>query len=209
MSRLLNRLRNLSPTQSRFPVTSDMLSDIDWWLTFLPHFNGSAMIALRPRDFQDVLFTCAASLHRGGATCFDECISFAFPSAIESLALLINALKLFVLVMAVRIWAPKLAGSRFQISCDNDAAVQVVRSGRTRDPFMQRCLRQLWFTSARYDLELYVSHIPGVHNVLADCLRRWDANSTFHRKFHDLASQRNFCFHMLSIDSEDLAFDLS
>lgn len=63
MSRLLNRLRNLSPTQSRFPVTSDVLSDIDWWLTFLPHFNGSAMITLRPRDFQDVLFTCDASLH--------------------------------------------------------------------------------------------------------------------------------------------------
>ena len=63
MSRLLNRLRNLSPTQSRFPVTSDVLSDIDWWLTFLPHFNGSAMITLCPRDFQDVLFTCDASLH--------------------------------------------------------------------------------------------------------------------------------------------------
>ena len=68
MSCLLNQLRNLSATQSRFPVTTDMLSDIDWSLTFLPHFNGSAMIALRPRDFQDVLFTCDASLHRGGAT---------------------------------------------------------------------------------------------------------------------------------------------
>ena len=113
--------------------------------------------------------------------CFDECISFAFPSAIAPLALHINALELFVLVMAVRLWAPKLAGSRFQISCDNDAAVQVVRSGRSRDAFMQRCLRQLWFTSARYDLELYVSHIPGVHNVFADCLSHWDADSSFHR----------------------------
>ena len=80
---------HLSPTRSHFPVTSDMLSDFDWWL--------------RPRDFQDVLFTCDASLHRGGATCIDECISFAFPSAIEALALHINALELFVLVMAVRI----------------------------------------------------------------------------------------------------------
>ena len=46
MSRLLNHLRSLPYKQSRFPVTSDMLSDIDWWLSFLPHFNGSAMIAL-------------------------------------------------------------------------------------------------------------------------------------------------------------------
>ena len=119
------------------------------------------MIALHPRVFHDVLFTCDSSLHRGGPTCFDECISFA-----------------------VKMWAPKLAGSRFQISCDNEAAVQVVRSGRTRDVFMLRCLRQLWLTSARYDLELHVSHIPGVHNVFPDCLSRWDVDSTFHRKFH-------------------------
>ena len=93
--------------------------------------------------------------------------SFAFPIDIKTLTLYINALPLFVLLITVKIWAPKLAGSRFQISCDNDAAVQVVRSGRTRDVFLQRCLRQLWFTSARYDLELHVSHIPGVHNAFA------------------------------------------
>ena len=178
-------------------------------LFFLPHFNGSAIIALPPRDFHDVLFTCDSSFYRGDATCFDECTSFAFPRDTEELALHINALELFVLVMAVKIWAPKLAGSRFQISCDNDAAVQVVRSGCTRDAFMQRCLRQLWLTSARYDLDLRVSHIPGVHNVFADCLSGWDADSTFQRKFHELASQRNLCFHMLFIDSVDLAFDLS
>ena len=208
MSRLLNRLRSLPSEPSRYPVTSDMLSDFDWWLTFLPHFNGSAMIALRLRDFHDVLITCDSSLHRGGATCFDECISFAFPRVTEDLTLHINALELFVLVMAVKIWAPKLAGSRFQISCDNDAAVQVERSRRTRAAFMQRCLRQLCLTSTRYDLDLHVSHISGTHNVFADCLSRWDADSTFQRKFHELASQCNLCFRMLSITSEDLAFDL-
>ena len=188
MSRLLNRLRSLPSKPSCFPV---------------------AMIVLRPCDFDDVLFTCDPSLHRGGATRFYECTSFPFPRDIEEFFLHINALELFVLVVAVKIWAPKLAGSRFQISCDNDAAVQVVRSGCTRDAFIQRCLRQLWLTSARYDLDLHVSHIPGVHNVFADCLSRWDADSTFQRKFHELASQRNLCFHLLSVDSEDLAFDRS
>ena len=208
MSCLLNRLRSLPYKQSRFLVTSDMLSDIDWWLPFLPNFNGSAKIALCPHNFHDVLFTCDSSLHRGSATCFDECTSFTFPRDIAELALHINVLELFVLVMAVKIWAPKLAGSRFQISCDNDAAIQVESSGRTRDAFMQRCLRQLWLTSARYDLDLHVTHIPGVHNVFADCLSRWDADSTFPRKFHELASQRNVCFLMLSIGSKDLALDL-
>ena len=155
-----------------------------------------------------MLFTCDSLLHRGGATCFKECISFAFPRHTEELALHFNALELFILVITVKMWAPKLAGPRFQISCD-EAAVQVVRSGRTRDVFMQCCLRQLWLTSARYDLELHVSHIPGAHNVFADCLSRWEVNSTFQTKVHELASQRHLCFNMLSIDSEDLVFDLS
>ena len=118
MSRLLNRLRSLPYKQSRFPVTSDMLSDIDWWLSFLPHFNGSAMIASCPSDFHDVLFTCDSSLHRGGATFFAECTSFTFPRDIEELALHINALELFVLIMAFKIgplsW--QVQDSRFRVT---------------------------------------------------------------------------------------------
>lgn len=95
------------------------------------------LIQLHPSDFQDVLFTHDSSLHRGGATCFNECISFAFQRHIESLALHITALELFVLIIDVKIWAPELAGVKFQISCDNNTAVQIVNSGRTQDSFMQ------------------------------------------------------------------------
>ena len=120
--------------------------------TFLQHFSGSAMIVLRPRDLQDVLFTCDSSLHRGGATCFDEYIIFAFPSHIEELALHMNALELFVLIMAVNVWAPRLTGSRFQISCHDDAAVQAVLSCRSRmlscsvvsDNFSSHQLAMIW-----------------------------------------------------------------
>ena len=94
------------------------------------------------------MFTCDASLHRGSATCFNECISFAFPRYIEGLASHITTLELFPLVIAVKIWAPQLAGVQFQISCDDDAVVQIANLGRTQDPFMQRCLRQLWLTKA-------------------------------------------------------------
>lgn len=128
-----NRLHGLSPTfLPHFIYTvCHSLSP-----TFLQLFSGSAMIVLRPHDFQDILFTCDSYLHRGGATCFDEYIIFAFPSHIEELALHINALGLFVLIMAVNVWAPRLTGSRFQISCHDDAALQAVLSGRTQDAFM-------------------------------------------------------------------------
>lgn len=202
MSRLLNCLRGLPPNRTRSRVTQVMRVDISWWLTFLSFFNGSSMIQLYACDFHDVLFTCDASLRRDGATCFGECISFLFPPHINELALHINALELYVLVMAVKFWAPRLAGSKFQISCDNEAAVQVVRSGRTKDLFMQRCLRQLWFTAARYDLELHILHVLGVHNVFADCLSCWDLDESFSRRFHELACEQHIDFRMLELTGE-------
>ena len=121
----------------------------------------------------------------------------------------ITALELFVLVITVKIWAHKLAGTKFQISCDNEAAVQIANSARTQDPFMQRCLRQLWFTTARFDLELHVLHIPGIHNVFADCLSRWDMNDSYPRRFRELKLQRDITFRMLDLDSEALVFEIS
>ena len=154
------------------------------------------------------MFTCD-SLHQGGATCFNECILFAFLRHIESLALYITALKLFVLVIAVKIWAPKLPGVQFQISCDKDAAVQIVNSGRTQVSFMQRCLRQLWLTKARYNLEIHVIHAPGIHNVFADCLSRWDTDHSYPGRFHELECQRGVNFHMLDISSNALFCKIS
>ena len=43
-----------------------------------------------------------------------------------------------------------LAHHHFIVSCDNEVAVTVINSGITRDPFMQRCLPQLWFTAVSY-----------------------------------------------------------
>ena len=156
-----------------------MLTNINWWLTFLPSFNGTALIQLCPSNLKEVLFTCNASLHRGGATCLNEFTMFAFPRHIEILVLHITALELFVLVIADKLWAPKLAGIQFQISCDNNGAVQIANLGRTQDPFMQQYLRQLWLTKACYDLEIHIIDVRGIHNVFADCRSRSDMDNSY------------------------------
>ena len=110
----------------------------------------------------------------GGATCLDKCVTFAFPDPVISVVTHISPLELFTIVVAVKFWAPVLQHQRFIISCDNEAAVTVINSGSTRDPFMQRCLRELWFLSALHDFDIRTRHIPGEHNLLADALSRWD-----------------------------------
>ena len=64
----------------------------------------------------------------------------------------------------------------------------VVNSGSLKGPFMQHCLRELWFTAAVYDCELTALHIQGVHNILADTLSRWHADLSYHELFYASAS---------------------
>jgi hypothetical protein len=98
-------------------------------------------------------------------------------------------LELFTVIVAVRFWAPLLKRRKVLVSCDNEAAVTVINSGATRNPFMQRCLRQLWFTASLHDFELRARHIPGAHNTLADLLSRWSSRPSSQHDF--LATARD------------------
>ena len=59
------------------------------------------------------------------------------------------------------------------ISCDNEAVVSVLRSGRTRDPYLVACARNNWYVSALADIDLQYVHIRGLDNGVADQLSHW------------------------------------
>ena len=48
------------------------------------------------------------------------------------------------------------------------AVAQVVGSGKTKDPYLAACLRNLWLLTASYDINLVVEHIQGTKNIIAD-----------------------------------------
>ena len=145
----------------------------DWWVTFLPLFNGVSLIKLDVWSFDDFQFATDACLTGGGATWQDQCFSVVFPLNIVKEAVHITALEFFVeLFVVVRAWVPLLAHHRFIVSCDNDATVTVINSGITRDPFMQHCLCQLWFTASVYDFEIRASFVPGDHKLLPDAFKQ-------------------------------------
>ena len=51
--------------------------------------------------------------------------------------------------------------------------VTVLKSGKTRDPYLAACARNIWFESALADIDLQYAHIRGVDNKVADVLSRW------------------------------------
>lgn len=208
MSRLLNTLRdNSTKYRINLKVNDEMRADINWWLTFLPSFNGVSLIKPSCWDFQDLLFTTDACLEGGGATCLDECISFIFPPHISTDAVHISALEFTAVVVAVRYWSPVLAGRKFIISCDNEAVVTVVNTGKTQDHYMQKCLRQLWLLAATFDFEVRLQHISGIHNTLADCLSRWHKNSTFKEQFHIAAARAGIQYKHCHVPHDIFYFD--
>ena len=171
-------------------------------------FNGVSLIKASSCNFSALHFATDASLTGGGAICLDECFRFQFPPDILTGASHISSLELYTIVVAVQFWAPKLRHRKFIVSCDNQAAVTVISSGSTKDYFMQRCLRQLWFSAAVFDFELQARHIPGDLNVLADALSRWDSDPSLHDTFRMSACSLGRVYTFQHVPSDCLLFQI-
>ena len=76
-------------------------------------------------------------------------------------------------LLAVRLFQVQWFGRKVLIRCDNEAVVSVLRSGRTRDPYLGACARNIWYVSALADMGLQYAHIRGLDNGVADLLSRW------------------------------------
>ena len=53
------------------------------------------------------------------------------------------------------------------------AVVQVLQTGKERDPFLGARGRNIWMEAAKADTDAGYSHIQGRKNVVADLLSRW------------------------------------
>ena len=50
--------------------------------------------------------------------------------------------------------------------------IKVIGSGKTKDPFLALCIRNVWLLTAYNDIDLEVKHTPGTRNTIADTLSR-------------------------------------
>ena len=58
------------------------------------------------------------------------------------------------------------------IHCDNESAVAVIRSNKTRDRFLDIGLRNICLICASWNIDLKVAQIKGKEKTLADALSR-------------------------------------
>ena len=136
----------------------------------------------------DTVFSTDSTLIGCGGICGCEYFHSVFPAFIADQQLPIHALELLTIIVAVRLWGGRFQGMNVLVYCDNEAAVHVINSGRSRDVFMGACIRELWLVVATNLFQLRAVHLPGVENRLADALSRWDESICHQNLFYSFIS---------------------
>ena len=172
--------------------------------TLSPHFayqafSGILRVSIFPPTFA---FKEAVPLVKRSASVLSS------PTAFLS-SLHINKLELFTIVVTLKHSAPQFQGRKFIVACDNSAAVAVIASNASKDPFTQRCLWQMWFTAALFDFEVPTLHVPWRHNQFADYLSRWHSDPLARDSFYCLCNDSGHIFQFQDVDSACFSFDVA
>ena len=173
-------------------LSAEFQKDIFWWDQFMVTYNGVSMINIDDWGDPDEVLSCDACLSGAGGWFAGSRSYFhvKFPPEICEAAKHINGLELVTVCVCCKLWGPELTGKRIQIFCDNDASVQVIKSGRSTDAFMQSCVRELFYWCAKYQFEIRATHIYGVDNRIPDRLSRWHLSDFHGKEFFKLVGEK-------------------
>ena len=101
----------------------------------------------------------------------------------------INELECLAVVVALKSWGPDLRGMNVHMYCDNTTTVQAVNSGRAKNLFLQKCMREIAYIQAQFSFQIRMIHQSGVDNRVSDYLSRWSLDSSFKDKFFEEISR--------------------
>ena len=139
----------------------------------MPGYNGVSLMPISDWSTPDAVLASDASLSGCGAWFQGSYFHSEFPSFIQRMCLHINALELLTIVVSLKLWGHLFRGLRIKLFCDNQTSVCVINTGRSRDKFLQACLREICFIAGRFDFEIRAVHLSGVSNRLPDLLSHW------------------------------------
>ena len=198
ISRLLQALRDMKGWVTS--VTTDMRSDIEWFLEFAIGWNGTALI---PGKNPSKCIQVDASLTGIGET--DGCSAYGgrvFPDVDP--AANITQLEAANVIVALHTFLSEAdRGSHVLLQCDNLPAVQALRWGRARNRVLMEVARMGWMVQALLDIKITFAHIAGVDNTTADRLSRAHSNPGEAIKADNILSRKgirliNPCLHVFT-----------
>ena len=140
----VNRILALfrSSPGKRIHLTDEFHQDIDWFLRFLPLYNGITCIKKAPIEGQDTLYLEACLTDMGVVL---QNRVYATPRCdIVGFELNIAHLEMLNLVVAIKTSGKFWRYSSIIIYCDNMSVVQLVQTSKTRNPFLALCIHMVF-----------------------------------------------------------------
>lgn len=168
MLRLLAQLRT-TPTNHRSRIGIELIKDLAWFKQCAASLNTKQIIPLNWPIFD---IECDACLTGGGGFSNKQCYATLFPWAWRERHHISQLEAINALVAAKTLVPADLSYHTIRIKTDNAASAAVLVTGRTQDPVLAACSRELAMAVVKQQLEIEVMHVPGVSLVLADALSR-------------------------------------
>ena len=182
MSRLIQALQGF-PEKGKACIPVEMLKDVEWWIKFMPQYNGMSMLWLYDNLTPNSYIATDTCMIGGGGHCGKEYFHFKFSEEVLHQVDHILQLELLTVVVAIKLWVKQLRGKIVRLYSDNEASVFAVNKGKTCDQFMLKCLREIAWVTSTNDVWLKLTHCPGYSNEIPDLLSRWYSGQGAHSKF--------------------------
>ena len=175
MTRILHTLRNAPPT-GHTDIDNEFHRDITWFVSFAHRFNGYLIF---PEYYPPFHIECDSTLQGGGAFSDTHFYSIEYPAHLIKHTSHVAQLEAVNLVLAVKTLVPASITHRdIIVTTDNVASAYALNTGRTKDPILAACSRELWLFTALYQHKVTIIHAPGTHLVLSDALSRRHQSQT-------------------------------
>ena len=169
-------------------LSSRARADIRWWQQFLPSWNGRSIFLEEAwTDAEDLKLYTDASGSKGFGAYFDgEWIRGDWLPSQQLPLRSIQWQELFAIVAATMTWRSRLRGKKIRFNCDNEAIVRAWQKKSAKHPHLVALFRHLFLVAASANFTIFLQHIPGKENSIADALSRNQIN-----RFFSLVPQAN------------------
>lgn len=172
--RLLGLLRDMTDA-SWITISKEARLDIKWFLLYASVANG---IALLTPETDFIHIECDACLTGAGANSPYAYYQWTFDANHIKKYESIHRLEAVNLLVSYKTLAPEYHDKKLTVVLltDNMASSCALATGKTKDPVLGACARQMWLEAARRDQVFIIKHKPGVDIPLADALSRYHSD---------------------------------
>ena len=184
INRLLNTLREANKLQRtrKIAVSTDLKRELNYWFYLMTNFNGVSIMSELEWTEVNAVFASDASMTGAGGVNYENKTYFKLTFPARYLEYKIHILEMLSLLLCCKVWGKHWKGRKIQARSDNQCVVIAVNKGASKDPFMQSCIRELFYICSIHAFEIRAVYISSKDNVLPDSLSR----------FKDSAQQTRF-----------------